>query len=76
MSDHYALSHESVVSTGAVVPRREYDLIEFYKKVKRDPRFVKIIGVKFDEENHMVVFHVILKQETKLEKENSVSIAV
>ena len=65
MSDHFALSHESVVSTGTVVPRREYDLIEFYKKVKQDSRFVKIIGVEFDEEEHMVVFHVITKRITQ-----------
>ena len=76
MSDHFALSHESVVSTGTIVPRREYDLIEFYKKVKQDPRFDKIIGVEFDEEIHTVVFHIILKQKTKLEKESSIAITV
>jgi len=65
LSDYYALSYEIVVKTGTSVPRREYELIEFYKVVKRDPRNLKIIGVEFDEEGHMVIFHVIPKEVRK-----------
>ena len=62
MEDYYALSHEQVVKTGTTVPRREFDLIEFYKKVKKDPRFAAFIGVEFDIDGHMIVFHVIRRK--------------
>jgi len=56
MSDYYALSHKLVIKTGKFVPRREYDLISFYKEVKE--RW-KIIGVEFDTEDHLIIFHIV-----------------
>jgi hypothetical protein len=34
------------------IPRREYDLIEFIKKVKLDRRFGTIVALGIDEEAH------------------------
>lgn len=38
--------------TIAEIPRREFDLIEFIKKVKADPRFGTIVALAIDEEEH------------------------
>ena len=38
--------------TIAEIPRREFDLIEFIKKVKSDPRFGTIVALAIDEETH------------------------
>jgi len=67
MSDYYALSHEEVIKTAYCVPRREFDLVEFYKVLKNDKRF-RIIGVEFDINRHMIIFHVIKIHGIKLEK--------
>jgi len=45
-------------SVESEVPRREFDLIEFYKKLKEKHI---ITGVEFDEENHCITFLVIKK---------------
>lgn len=58
MSDSYALTFDWMVKTGTTVPRREFDLIEFYKKVRETHL---IIGVEFDVGGHMVIFHVVPK---------------
>jgi len=55
LREYYALSHEHVVARDWVIPRREYELLEFYKKVKKK---AKIIGIEMDEEGHMIVFHI------------------
>lgn len=36
----------------AEIPRREFDLIEFIKKVKKDRRFGLIVALAIDEENY------------------------
>ena len=49
-----------VFATDSEIPRREFDLIEFYKKVKQK---FDIMMVEFDEENHIVMFHGMKKHE-------------
>lgn len=38
----------------AEIPRREFDLIEFIKKVKSDKRFGDVVALTIDEENHIL----------------------
>ena len=38
----------------AEIPRREFDLIEFIKTVKKDPRFGAIVALAIDEEEHIL----------------------
>jgi len=41
---------------GSIVPRREFDLIEFYKLLKKQGKEVISIGI--DEENHILSFYL------------------
>jgi len=55
----YYVSTDIEIETGICIPRREFDLIEFYKKIIKDNT---IVTIEFNVEGHMVVFHVLKKE--------------
>jgi len=61
MTDRYIRADLAVCATETEVPRREFDLIEFYKEVKKK---MDITMVEFDEESHIVSFHGVKKETT------------
>ena len=59
MTDIYLREDLTEAHSTGDVPRREYDLIEFYKEVKE--RW-EIVAVEFNEEGHRVSFKVREKE--------------
>lgn len=55
----YIRSDLKEVRFSKTVPRREFDLIEFIKKVKEEN---EILTVEFDEENHIISFGVVKRE--------------
>jgi len=54
MTDFYCFWN-CPIETGLSIPRREFDLIEFYKLIKKTNT---IISVELNTEEHMIIFHV------------------
>jgi len=60
MVDRYIKENIVIYAVATEVPRREFNLIEFYKIVKKK---IHISAIEFDVENHTVSFLGINREE-------------